>query len=134
MDKNRSLIALSESPHTDFGRVDFAAQSHEQQVFSAIWALESQVNNGGFVQFFDSEDALVVSFAPVALCSIGAVKCADIVSRAIALAASGESEQATEQVDSLDSEFYTYPDNLTELLYNYVAANRATFGELPAGA
>ncbi len=55
MDKNSYLIDLSESIRTDFGRVDFAAQSYEQRVFSAIWALESQVNNGGFVEFFDNE-------------------------------------------------------------------------------
>lgn len=48
MDKNYYLIELSESPKTDFGKRDFADQRDEQQVFSAIWELESQVNGGGF--------------------------------------------------------------------------------------
>lgn len=39
MDKNHFLINLSESKRTDFGRVDFAAQSEAQKVFSAIWSL-----------------------------------------------------------------------------------------------
>ena len=134
MDKNSYLIGLSESERTDFGRVDFAAQSYEQQVFSAIWALESQVNNGGFILFFDNEEPLVVSFAPLALHAIGAANCADIVSRAIALASSREFDPIAEQLDSLDSEFYQYPDDLTELLYKYVAANQATFGKLPDAA
>ena len=43
MDKNAFLIELSESDRTDLGRVDFGEQSEEQQVFSAIWELESQV-------------------------------------------------------------------------------------------
>jgi hypothetical protein len=47
MDKNKFLIDLSESDQTDFGRVDFASQSDPQRTFSAIWELESQVNNGG---------------------------------------------------------------------------------------
>ena len=39
MDKNKILIDLSESKRTDFGKVDFAEQSEEQKVFSAIWKL-----------------------------------------------------------------------------------------------
>jgi hypothetical protein len=50
MTKDHFLIALSESPQTDFVRVDFAAQSIPQKTFSSIWALESEVNNGGFSQ------------------------------------------------------------------------------------
>ena len=130
MDKNSYLIDLSESDRTDFGRVDFSAQGYEQRVFSAIWALESQVNNGGFIQFFDNEDPLVVSFAPDALRAIGADRCAEIVGRAVALAPSRESGQAAKQLDSLDSAFYEYPDNLTELLFGYVSANEEIFGTL----
>ena len=52
MDKNHYLIELSESPRTDYGKRDFAAQRREQQVFSAIWELESLVNNGGFQGYF----------------------------------------------------------------------------------
>jgi len=48
MDKNSCLIQLAESDRTDFGRVDFLLQPHDQRVFSAIWALESEVNSGGF--------------------------------------------------------------------------------------
>jgi hypothetical protein len=43
LDKNRFLIGLSESERTDFGRVDFDEQPFEQQVFSAIWALQRDV-------------------------------------------------------------------------------------------
>ena len=128
MDKNSYLIELSESERTDFGRVDFSAQNQEQRVFSAIWALESQVNSGGFAQFFDSEDSDTASFAPTALTAIGAVTCADIVSRALALASS-RAPDVDDQLESLDSEFFAYPDNLTELLYAYVAAHPATFGK-----
>jgi hypothetical protein len=46
--KNDILIGLSESDKTEFGKEDFAQQSTSQKVFSSIWALESEVNNGGF--------------------------------------------------------------------------------------
>jgi len=126
MDRNNFLIQLSESDRTAHGRVDFAAQTPQQRVFSAIWALESQVNSGGFESFFEYEDPALVAFAPEALQRIGAISCADIVRRA-ASAAPGH-------LDDLDSEFYAYPDDLTDLLYKYVAANPDTFGPTAGGA
>lgn len=122
MDKNNFLVRLSESDRTSHGRIDFSAQPRQQKVFSAIWALESQVNSGGFESFFEYEDPALVAFAPEALKTIGAVSCADIVRRAIS-AQSG-------QLDDLDAEFYVYPDDLTDLLYEYVSVNPVAFGPI----
>jgi hypothetical protein len=52
MTKNQILIRLSESKQTKFGKEEFGRQSMPQKVFSAIWAVESEVNNGGFSQYF----------------------------------------------------------------------------------
>lgn len=52
MNKNEMLISLSESKKSDFGKKDFLKQSKEQKVFSTIWSLESEVNNGGFYSVF----------------------------------------------------------------------------------
>jgi hypothetical protein len=54
MNKNSFLINLSESTRTDFGRADFANESPVQKVFSAVWALESEVNSGGFSPIFQA--------------------------------------------------------------------------------
>ncbi|UOV03126.1 DMP19 family protein [Pseudoxanthomonas mexicana] len=126
MDKNDFLIELSESDRTAYGRVYFAAQTAQQQIFSAVWALESQVNGGGFESFFENEDPALVAFAPEALQTIGAVTCADIVRRA--------ASAAPDLLDDLDSEFYAYLDDLTDLLYKYVAANPDAFGPATGGA
>jgi len=146
MDKNSYLIDLSESNHTDFGRVEFTDQTEPQKVFSAIWALESQINNGGFLQYFVSSDFDTANFAPVALRSIGAQACADIAEHsllALPLSRLPDSQQACvdlvdslreeerEQFDSLDSEFFTCPDNLTELLFAYVSNHPEAFGQTP---
>jgi hypothetical protein len=72
MDKNEFLIALSESEKTDFGRIEFSQQTEEQQVFSAIWDLESEVNNGGFEQYFCNLGGDTANFVPTALERIGA--------------------------------------------------------------
>ncbi len=50
--KNHILIGLSESERTKFVKEDFASQSAPQKVFSALWEIESEVNNGGFSQYF----------------------------------------------------------------------------------
>jgi len=36
-----------------------------------------------------------------------------------------------EQLDVLDSAFFEYPDDLTDLLFGYVASNQEIFGPLP---
>jgi hypothetical protein len=146
LDKNSFLIDLSESEHTDFGRADFAGQPEPQKVFSAIWALESQVNSGGFLQYFASSDGDTANYASTALRAIGANRCADIVERALKVAsptALPESQDARDalveslggrerdEVDALDSKFFEYPDNLTELLFAYVASHPETFGAVP---
>ena len=143
MDKNALLIELSESDHTDFGRVNFAEQREEQKVFSAIWALESQVNNGGFVQYLISHDGDTADFAPRALKTIGASSCAGIVERAWKVVsnqpiptsresreqlAESLTDEAQAHLEDLDAEFFAYLDNLTELLFAYVQSHPAVFG------
>jgi len=134
MDKNSYLIDLSEGDDTDFGRVDFSEQSHEQRIFSAIWGLESQVNSGGFIQFFDNEEPDLVAFAPEALRLIGAVNCAEIVGSAVAVAPNRDAPEVADHLERLEEQFCSYPDNLTDLLFSYVAAHPQAFGAAPPGA
>jgi hypothetical protein len=144
-DKNRFLIALSESPRTDFGKVDFADQNEAQRVFTAIWHLESEVNNGGFDQFLRNIDSEVIAHAPVALREIGAATCAGIVESALrsieplpgtkpgryeALDLLDETARAC--LEALDQEFFAYPDDLTELLYAFVMQHPDYFGQVPS--
>ncbi|EMN45206.1 PF14300 domain protein [Leptospira weilii str. LNT 1234] len=35
-----------------------------------------------------------------------------------------------ENLESIDSKFYEYPDNLTELLFDFVSKNSKDFGEI----
>lgn len=142
-EKNRFLIELSESSRTDFGRVDFEHQAKDQQVFSAIWTLESEVNNGGFLQYFENDRGETATFAPTALRRIGADKCSAIVDRAIATFCGGlfpsdpkkvdallseVSDEVRQKLEDLDSQFVEYPDNLTDLLFEFVRRHPATFG------
>jgi hypothetical protein len=146
MDKNGILIALSESDKTNCHNTDFSAQSTPQKVFSAVWAVEAEVNNGGFSQYFLNNSRETAGFVAEALETIGAPRTADICKRAIDAAfpaglppdpeaisnAAAEFSSETEaKLDALDREFYKYPHNLTELLFLYVSKHPEEFGELP---
>jgi hypothetical protein len=146
MNKNKILIDLSESEKTRFGKEEFGQQSFPQKVFSAIWAVESEVNNGGFSQYFVNNSAESASFVTKALETIGAPKTANICNRAITTAfpkglpptvvtinsvAADFSEEILERLDPLDQEFLAYPHNLTELLFAYVSGHPEEFGTLP---
>jgi len=144
--KNHILIVLSQSDKTQFGKQDFADQSMPQKVFSSIWALESEVNNGGFSQYFLNDSCETAPFVTEACDAIGAARTADICRRAIttafpaglpsssdaiSAAAAEFSDELMENLGSLDDEFFAYPDNLTDLLFGFVSKHPEEFGELP---
>jgi hypothetical protein len=146
MDKNGILIDLSESDRTKFGKEDFATQSAPQRTFSSVWAVESEVNNGGFSQYFLNSSAETAPFVAEALDSISAPRTADICRRAIACAfpsglpstpeaissaAADFPDESLEKLEALDSEFYAYPHNLTDLLFAYVSGHPEEFGKMP---
>jgi len=113
MNKNRILIDLSESDKTKFGKLEFAEQSLPQRVFSAIWALESEVNNGGFPQYFLNSSAESASFVVQALETIGAPETASICKRAIATAFPSGLPTTVEAIRSVAAGF---PDEILEML------------------
>ena len=145
MNKNEILINLSESAATKIGKEEFEQQSLPQKVFTAIWEVESEVNNGGFSQYFLNDSAESASFVANALTTIGAPETADICRRAILTAFPGGlpktvedirsiaadfSEDILEQLEPIDQEFFSYPHNLTDLLFAYIAAHPEEFGSL----
>jgi hypothetical protein len=146
MDKNGILIMLSSSDKTQFGKRSFVDQSLPQKVFTAIWEVEAEVNNGGFSQYFLNSSAESAAFVGQALETIGASKTADICRRAtlaafpnglpatpeeISSTAADFSEETLEKLEPLDQEFFAYPNNLTDLLFAYVSKHPEEFGELP---
>jgi hypothetical protein len=101
-------------------------------VFSAIWALEAAVNCDGFASHFATDDDSI-TFAPRALDIIGAAKAASIVRRALELPPESSNELTDEQLEELedlDRAFMEYPDDLTALLYDFVASRPESFGEV----
>ena len=144
---NRRLIKLSESPTSQFWRLDYRNLSPPERVFLLVWELESEVNNGGFHQYFHNRSGALALDVVDALKAIGAEATADIVQRA--LNAVGDtitiwsddaarrgsvkslSPQARQILEELDREYYKCPEDLTPLLYHYVAKHRTQVGAPP---
>jgi hypothetical protein len=139
VDKNAALIALAESDAARFWKVDYDRLTIAERTFLCVWELESEVNNGGFVQYYENLSGGRATEAPAALEQIGASKVAAIVRSANALFQAGRpdadqesrtaqleamSDNAAGELEAFDEQFFDYHDDLTELLYEYVSANR----------
>jgi hypothetical protein len=142
-EKNRRLIALSERPDVRFWRADYAQLSPPEQVFLVIWELEAQVNNGGFEQYFLNSSGRLASHAAEALRTIGAQEMASITDLAVYAvgrdipwldndarqdALDALDEDVLSELEDLTQAFFKYPNNLTELLYEYVSQHRSEIG------
>ena len=140
MDKNRWLIELSEKRASQFWKVPFDKLTDAEKVFVAIWGLEADVNNGGFSQYYFNSHGDNSAYAPAALRAVGANAMARIVDQANAVfgragppadrdarqrAIEALGSSAEETWGKLDTDFFAYPDDLTECLYTYVQAHKA---------
>jgi hypothetical protein len=108
----------------------------EERVILAIEALEREVNNGGFDQFFVNTN----EFAPIivdALRRIGCPKTAEIAQRALAIVQMSpitdeeiedgtwdEDEERQEAFSECDALYFDRPENIEERLFAYIKANR----------
>jgi hypothetical protein len=104
-----------------------------QEVVDLIDAVEGEVNNGGFHQFFYNNAGDNTMETIQALETIGATKMADIVRRAAAMFPGGvppkdrfarqdvllETFPRAEAFESLNDEFFAYPDDLARLRAQY---------------
>jgi hypothetical protein len=110
---------------------------------------QSEVNNGAFPQYFVNGSAESTSFAVGALEKVGAPKTARICERAIHDAfptglpqsvdairstAASFSDETLAALEPFNEEFFSYPRNLTDLLFAFVSEHPDEFGALPKGA
>src|SRR5215510_2308377 len=139
----RRLIRLSKEKKVGLWAVSFDALPEPKRVFRAIWELESQVNNGGFYQYFWNSSARTVPGVWQALQAIGATSTAAIVNDAIAAVGrtlpwyndEARREELTALPDAVKDElhihtqaFFRYPNDLTTLLYRYLSKHRDEIG------
>lgn len=130
------------SEKCDYGE-DIERLNDKQRVFYITQSLETEVNSGGFDQFFFNTGGNFANELVWAFNEIGAIKTAEICKRAIG--AFGQNvpcdrferqdvmESFNDEVSTLWSEcdrsFLEYEDNLHELNYNYVMKNKNSFSD-----
>ena len=134
----RRLIKLAESREVRFWRVPYDQLTYPERVFGLIWELESEVNNGGFEQYFSNSTGSLAPDIVNALKEVGANQMAEITQAAIDVVgevqwSDDEARKATmshlssaslKTLQDIDQAFYKYPDDLSELLYRYVHEHR----------
>jgi hypothetical protein len=111
--------------------------SPAETVVIAIEAMEREVNNGGFAQFFINSSC---EYAPVLVASleqIGASKTSSLAQRAISIlgatpewlpgdyesAASDISESAAEALSQCDAEYYKLAEPIADKLFEFIRRN-----------
>jgi len=116
--------------------------TESQKIVLLVENLETEINNGGFNQFFFNSSGDFTHETITALKTIKAFKTADIVSKSISVWPNQNVpkervrrqailENIVEKADVVwnecDEEFYKYEDNITKLLFDYVKANKSDF-------
>ena len=116
--------------------------NESQKILWIIENLEREINNGGFHQFYWNSSGNYANETIDALIQIGAEKTAEIVKKANSEFKNGSvpkdrvkrhnelqliRNKAEENWNNLDSEFYEYNDDLTEMLIVFVLKNKSDF-------
>lgn len=114
----------------------------EEKTLYIVNIFQSEVKNGGFDQFLFNSSGAFVGELLSSLTTIGANRTAEIYKKALAnlpheLPTDDEQRNAlldeliSEDISELfalcDREFYEYPDNLEELLYQFIICNKESF-------
>jgi hypothetical protein len=142
-DKNQFIIAMNGwlCRKCNYGE-DIEKLSDAEKTFFICTQLESEVNNGGFSQYFYNSSGDFANETLSSLTDIGANKTADIYSKAFT-ALGGElpsdrnkreklldkllTDSVSEILSDCDTAFYHYADNLEELNYQYIISNKEHF-------
>jgi HEAT repeat protein len=124
--------------------VGFRGLTKPQKVYYIIFVLNAEVRNGGFAQYFVNSSGNHAHHAVKALMAVGASNTAAIVQRALDLFGSNGPDRNRDrrheqlaaltpeqdaEMDRLNTEFYTDPDDLDAAVADYARTNKEHFRE-----
>jgi hypothetical protein len=132
------VIAFEQAMDQKAARVGENKLAIEERVILAIEALEREVNNGGYGQFFVNSSR---EYAPIivdCLRRIGCPKTAEITQKALKIVQQApmtdediengtweENEDRQDALGECDSLYFERPENIEENLFGFIKANRA---------
>jgi hypothetical protein len=135
MDSETFLFSLAQGIQQREATHGFSHLAENERVFSLVWSLEGELNNGGFNQFFFNSAGNRAAETTNALRAIGAEHTASILEQAILVfGPSGPARDwalrqeqlnalpndAIDALSKLDTVFLKYTDNLSALLANFM--------------
>jgi hypothetical protein len=131
------VLAFEQAMNQKAARVGDGKLTVQERVILAVEALEREVNNGGYGQFFVNTP----EYAPVivdALRRIGCSQTAEITQRALAIVQKSpmtdeqiqngtweEDEERQAALGECDSLYFDGPENIEESLFAFINASRA---------
>lgn len=119
---NDFIIAMFEAVRTKCGDGEnMSALSDPERTFYIVQTVETEVNNGGFSQFFYNFSRVFADQMAQAFNEIGAAKTAEICVRAL----NGKSSDAI--LEKCDDMFYEYQDDLNALNRAYIMEHKGDF-------
>ena len=136
--KDSLLLAIESALDAKATRLGPASLTSEERMILAVEALEREVNNGGYHQFFINSSCAYAGEVESALRAIGCPGHADIARRAIdALAIDGPitaesvemvasecSDELLDTLDSVDQEYYACEESIEERLFTFAESHR----------
>jgi hypothetical protein len=131
------ILAFEQAIGQKAARQDGQGLTDEERVVLALEALEREVNNGGYDQFFTNSSRVFAASAVESLRRVGCTKTADITRRAIeALGASdlnsktiemvmsANDQQRQETLSLCDGAYYKAAEPTADLLFAFIKANK----------
>ena len=113
--------------------------SDEERIVLAVEALEREVNNGGYHQFFANSSR---EFAPIAVGSLQTIGCkktasitqraikalgiSDVTAEAIDTAMTADGQQRLAKLNRCDASYYKSAEPIAERLFAFIKANKAS--------
>ena len=132
------VLAFEQAIDRKTARVGEDNLTSEERVILAVEALEREVSNGGYEQFFVNPSREYTPIIVDALRRFGCPKTAEITHRALTIVQqaptteeeieNGTWEENQERQDALsecDSLYFKRPENIEENLFAFIKANRA---------
>lgn len=140
--KNNFVIAMDcwVCKKSDYGK-NIDKLNDQERIFYTVQTLESEVNNGGFDQFFFNNGEISNDLYDSFL-AIGAIKTAELCKKAVDAFETEfptnldevrefldvrTTDKVTEILAECDDEFYEYLEDLTELNYQFIMKNKSYF-------
>jgi hypothetical protein len=125
------VVVLEEAIGQKAARLGEQSLSGEERLVLAVEALEREVNNGGYRQFFLNSSK---EFAPMIVDSlrrIGCPKTAAITSDAIEAALAGDDRERDERLRRCDENYYQSAEDIASRLFEFVRRNKSAINLAP---